>query len=80
MLAAPSDVNIKARWIAPMTGEGELLEAHTLVIRDGRILDVLPHGAAAERYSPRVELERPTHLAMPGLVNARTRLAPISDD
>jgi 5-methylthioadenosine/S-adenosylhomocysteine deaminase len=80
MLAAPSDVNIKARWIAPMTGEGKLLEAHTLVIRDGRILDVLPHGAAAERYSPRVELDRPTHLAMPGLVNARTRLAPFAGE
>jgi 5-methylthioadenosine/S-adenosylhomocysteine deaminase len=61
-----------------MAGEIELLEAHTLVIRDGRILDVLPHAAAAERYSARVELERPTHLAMPGLVNARTRLAPVA--
>ncbi len=77
MPAIPSDVNIKARWIAPMTGEGEVLEAHTLVIRDGRILDVLPHQAAAERYSARVELDRPDHLAFPGLVNARTRLAPV---
>jgi 5-methylthioadenosine/S-adenosylhomocysteine deaminase len=74
MLAIPSDVNIKARWIAPMTGDGEILEAHTLVIRDGRILDVLPHRAAAERYAPRVELDRPDHLAMPGLVNARTHI------
>jgi hypothetical protein len=80
MQRTPSDVNIKARWVAPMTGEGELLEAHTLVIRDGRILDVLPHREAAERYSPRVELERPAHLAMPGLVNARTRLAPLPGD
>jgi 5-methylthioadenosine/S-adenosylhomocysteine deaminase len=75
MPATPSDVNIKARWIAPMNAAGELLEAHTLVIRDGRILDVLPHQAAAERYCARVELDRPDHLAMPGLVNARTRLA-----
>lgn len=74
MPATPSDVNIKARWIAPMTVDGELLEAHTLVIRDGRILDVLPHRAAAERYAPRVELDRSDHLAMPGLVNARTRI------
>jgi 5-methylthioadenosine/S-adenosylhomocysteine deaminase len=80
MPAIPSDVNIKARWIAPMTGEGEVLEAHTLVIRDGRILDVLPHQAAAERYAARVELERPDHIALPGLVNARTRLAPVGAD
>ena len=77
MPAIPSDVNIKARWIAPMTGEGEVLEAHTLVIRDGRILDVLPHREADERYSARVELDRPDHLAFPGLVNARTRVAPV---
>jgi 5-methylthioadenosine/S-adenosylhomocysteine deaminase len=76
MLCTPSDVNIKARWIAPMSGSEELLENHTLVIGDGRILDVLPHSAAAERFAPRIELERPAHLVMPGLVNARTRLAP----
>ena len=44
------------------------------MIRDGRILDVLPHRAAAERYAPRIELDRPDHLAMPGLVNARSRI------
>jgi len=51
-----------------------VLEYHTLVIRDGRILDVLPDAEAAERYAPRVLLERPEHLLMPGLVNARTRI------
>jgi 5-methylthioadenosine/S-adenosylhomocysteine deaminase len=73
MPAAPSDTNIKARWLAPMTGE-TLLEHHTLVMRDGRIADILPHAEAAERYLPRVLLERPSHLLMPGLVNARTSL------
>ncbi len=57
-----------------MTGERELLEEHTLVVRDGRILDVLPNDAAVERYAPSVALERPTHLLMPGLVNAYTRI------
>jgi 5-methylthioadenosine/S-adenosylhomocysteine deaminase len=71
MPGAPSDTNIKARWLVPMTGE-TLLEHHTLVMRDGRIADILPHAAAAERYAPRVLLERPSHLLMPGLVNART--------
>jgi 5-methylthioadenosine/S-adenosylhomocysteine deaminase len=71
MLGAASDTHIKARWLVPMTGE-TVLEHHTLVMRDGRILDILPHAAAAERYTPRVLLERPSHLLMPGLVNART--------
>jgi 5-methylthioadenosine/S-adenosylhomocysteine deaminase len=74
MLKEPSDLNITARWIVPMTGAGELLADHSLIMRDGRILDVLPSAAAAERYSPRVTLQRASHLLMPGLVNARTRI------
>jgi 5-methylthioadenosine/S-adenosylhomocysteine deaminase len=74
MPGAPSDTNIKARWLVPMTGEA-VLEHHTLVMRDGRIVDVLPDAEAARRYAPRVLLERPGHLLMPGLVNARTSLA-----
>jgi 5-methylthioadenosine/S-adenosylhomocysteine deaminase len=77
MAALPSDVNIKARWVAPMRVDGAMLEHHTLVVRDGRILDVLPHEIAAARYLPSVELDRPAHLALPGLVNARTRIAPL---
>jgi 5-methylthioadenosine/S-adenosylhomocysteine deaminase len=74
MLKEPSDMHIAARWIAPMPEASRLLEEHTLVMRDGRILDVLPSAAAAERYSPRVGLQRPSHLLIPGLVNARTRI------
>ena len=77
MPAIPSDVNIKARWLAPMRVDGELLEHHTLVIRDGRVIDVLPDADAAQRYAPTAELDRPTHLVLPGLVNARTRIAPL---
>jgi 5-methylthioadenosine/S-adenosylhomocysteine deaminase len=76
MLKEPSDTHVTARWVVPMKDAGELLEDHTLVIRDGRILDVLPSRAAADRYAPRVALERRAHLLMPGLVNARTRTAP----
>jgi 5-methylthioadenosine/S-adenosylhomocysteine deaminase len=71
MPGAPSDTHIKARWLVPMTGEA-VLEHHTLVVCDGRIVAVLPDAEAARRYAPRVLLERPTHLLMPGLVNART--------
>jgi 5-methylthioadenosine/S-adenosylhomocysteine deaminase len=57
-----------------MAGDRELIEEHTLVLRDGRILDLLPAADAAERYAPQISLERPRHLLMPGLVNAHTRL------
>jgi 5-methylthioadenosine/S-adenosylhomocysteine deaminase len=79
MLAVPSDMHILPRWIAPMAGDGELLEHHTLVMRDGRILDLLPNATAAERYAPRATTQHPTHLLMPGLVNARTRIGLLAD-
>ncbi len=74
MPAVPADFSIEARWIVPMTGRDELLADHTLVMRDGRILDVLPSAAAGELYDPRVALERPAHLVLPGFVNALTQI------
>jgi 5-methylthioadenosine/S-adenosylhomocysteine deaminase len=76
MPAAPADLSIKSRWILPMNGRGRLLERHTLVVRDGRILDLLPHALAAERYAARAIVDRPLHLLMPGLVNGYTQFAP----
>jgi 5-methylthioadenosine/S-adenosylhomocysteine deaminase len=57
-----------------MAGESELLESHTLVVQDGRVLEILPADGAEQRYAPRVSLERPSHLLMPGLVNAHTSI------
>jgi 5-methylthioadenosine/S-adenosylhomocysteine deaminase len=55
-----------------MAGERELLERHTLVVQDGRILEIAPTDTAERHYAPRVSLERPSHLLMPGLVNAHS--------
>ena len=40
MPAVLADLSIEARWIVPMTMPGKVLENHTLVVRDGRILDL----------------------------------------
>lgn len=58
-----------------MTARGRVLENHSLVVRDGRILDLLPSADAADRYAATVALERPAHLLMPGMINAHTRAA-----
>ncbi len=55
-----------------MTMPGRVLEHHTLVVRDGRILDVLPSAQAALRYDATALVQRPRHLLMPGMVNAAT--------
>jgi len=75
MPAVRADLCIEARWIVPMTARGRLLEHHTLVVRDGRILDLLPSAVAMERYACTVVVRRPAHLLMPGMVNADTQAA-----
>ena len=55
-----------------MTMPGKVLENHTLVVHDGRILDLLPSPAAAARYTATVAVQRPAHLLMPGMVNTAT--------
>src|SRR6202051_2949795 len=75
MPAVLADLCIEARWIVPMTARGRVLENHTLVVRDGRILDLLPSADAAERYTATVAMQRPAHLVMPGMINTHTRAA-----
>jgi 5-methylthioadenosine/S-adenosylhomocysteine deaminase len=75
MPVVPADLSIDARWIVPMSARGRVLENHALVVRDGRILDLLPSAAAAERYAPTVSIERPAHLLMPGMINTHTHAA-----
>ena len=58
-----------------MTARNALLEDHSLVVRDGRILDILPSSTAAMRYSATAVLQRNSHLLMPGMVNAQTDAA-----
>jgi 5-methylthioadenosine/S-adenosylhomocysteine deaminase len=75
MPAVLADLCIEARWIVPMTMRGRVFENHTLVVRDGRILDLLPNAAATELYAATVVVRRPDHLLMPGMVNTTTHAA-----
>jgi 5-methylthioadenosine/S-adenosylhomocysteine deaminase len=71
----PTDLCIEARWIAPMAAQNQLLENHSLMIRDGRILDILPSVVARERYSATVVMQRFSHLLIPGMINAHAEAA-----
>ena len=53
-----------------MTCAGQVLENHTVVVRDGRILDILPSSSALARYSPSAVIQRTAHVLIPGLVNS----------
>jgi 5-methylthioadenosine/S-adenosylhomocysteine deaminase len=75
MPIAPADLRIETRWIAPMSTRNVVLEHHSLLVRDGRILDILPSALAAERYSATAVLTRNSHLLMPGMINAQSDAA-----
>ncbi|MFO1392656.1 MAG: TRZ/ATZ family hydrolase [Steroidobacteraceae bacterium] len=69
------DTLVTARWVLPVEPDGRVLDDHALAIRGGRIVDLLPADEAATRYSAREVIDRPTHVLMPGLVNAHTHAA-----
>ena len=62
-----------------MTARDLVHEHHSLLVRDGRILEVLPTRRAVERYSASVTLNRASHVLLPGLVNVNARGAQNSD-
>jgi 5-methylthioadenosine/S-adenosylhomocysteine deaminase len=75
MPTACADLRIEVRWIASMSARNALLEDHSLVVLDGRILDILPSSSASLRYSATPVLQRNSHLLMPGMVNAQSDAA-----
>ena len=75
MQQAPADLQIDAGLVVPMTARGTLLEHHSVLVRGGRIIDVLPTAAAAERYAPELRVERPAHVLLPGLINGNAEAA-----
>jgi 5-methylthioadenosine/S-adenosylhomocysteine deaminase len=64
------DTLISARWVIPIEPATSVLERHSIAIRQGRIIAVLPTEEAARRYSALEVLDRPTHALLPGFVNA----------
>jgi len=79
-----ADLLVFPRWLVPVEPAGVVLEQHALVVRNGRIAEILP-AAAARAIPAREVLELPQHAVMPGLVNihahsAMSLLRGIADD
>ncbi len=69
------DLIIQARWIIPVEPETATLEQHSLVVDDGKIVDLLPHDVALEKYRPRALEKLDQHALIPGLINCHTHAA-----
>ncbi len=66
---------IHAGWIIPVEPENTVYTDHALAIQAGRIIDILPSEQAREKYQPESELKLPSHVLLPGFINAHTHAA-----
>jgi 5-methylthioadenosine/S-adenosylhomocysteine deaminase len=69
------DTLIGARWVIPVEPAGLVLENHSLALCGGRIAELLPTAEALVRYPHAARIDRPTHVLLPGFVNAHTHAA-----
>jgi 5-methylthioadenosine/S-adenosylhomocysteine deaminase len=68
------DLIIDARYIVPVEPAGTLVD-HALVVDDGRIVALTPSVSIERDYVPQTRVALPTHVLIPGLVNAHTHAA-----
>jgi 5-methylthioadenosine/S-adenosylhomocysteine deaminase len=69
------DALICPRWTVRVEPQVEAEEGLALAIDGGRIVAVLPVAEAERRFAPAARHDRPTHVLMPGLVNAHCHAA-----
>jgi len=70
-----ADLIVSARWIIPVTPADTVLEHHALVVREGSIVSIEPAASAKQKYRASQTVELPSHVLMPGLINAHGHAA-----
>ena len=71
----PIDLLIDARWVIPVNPAGQVLEHHSVAVRNARIVSVLPTAQAQAAYDPAERVALSRHALIPGLVNLHTHAA-----
>ena len=69
------DLLIDARWIIPVNPAGRVLENHSVAVREGRIVAVLPSALAQDSYRASEQISLAAHALIPGLVNLHAHAA-----
>ncbi len=70
-----ADTLIDAKWVIPVDGSASVLPDHSVVVRAGRIIAVLPTTEAAIRFHAQDHHRLTDHALIPGLINLHTHAA-----
>jgi 5-methylthioadenosine/S-adenosylhomocysteine deaminase len=62
---------IEAGWIMPMVPKGVILERHSLLMNDGKVVALIPSNQTNDVEADEV-IRLPQHIILPGMVNAHT--------
>lgn len=68
------DLIISAKWIYPVIPRNLLLEDHSLVINQNKIIDLIPTAQVKNQYQAKQHYDLKTKLLMPGLINTHTHM------
>src|SRR3989441_3010592 len=71
----PVDLLVSARWVIPVEPARAVLDDHSVAVARGRIVAVLPSGAATPRFEAREQSRRDRHALIQGTVNLHTPAA-----
>ena len=66
---------IEARWIIPVVPQEVVLEHMAVLVRDGRIVAILPIAEARQQYQASKTTVLNDHALIPGLINSHTHAA-----
>jgi 5-methylthioadenosine/S-adenosylhomocysteine deaminase len=65
------DLILNCRWLIPIVPENQIIERHAIIIKAGRILEILPIADASNKYSANKIENLDHHAVMPGLINSQ---------
>ncbi|MFV1996789.1 MAG: TRZ/ATZ family hydrolase [Acidiferrobacterales bacterium] len=69
------DQIINARWVIPVEPDNMVLDHHSIAVRDGKIVNVLPTVEAEKKYQATETITLDSHALLPGFINAHTHAA-----
>ena len=69
-----ADLRIDAGWIIPVQPEASVLTSHSLLVKNGRIVALLPSDEA-DNWISQERAHLPDHALIPGLINLHTHAA-----